>query len=79
MRKRTNIYPCYQSDFKCIDTYKKFTQGTIYKITGFGNEKRDGKKVDVWWIKPILHDDDEFSVIKTTVNRLIDKQIIKLL
>ena len=74
-----NVYPSFQSEFKCVDTYKDFTQGVSYEITGFGTDFRKGKKVSVWFITALNFDEEEFNVIKTTVNKLIDKGIIKIL
>jgi len=78
MRAKRDVHPCFKSVFKCIDTYKMFTQGVSYEITGFGNDFRNGKKVDVWYIAP-LGSDKEFSVIKETVNVLIDNKTLKIL
>ena len=76
--KNKNVYPCFQSTFKCIDTFNKFTQGTSYEITGYGTDKRGGEKVSVWYITSLDFEEEEFTIIKTTLNKLIDKRIIKL-
>ena len=76
--KTKGIPPCFKSKFKCIDTYKKFIAGQSYEITGFGTDIRGDKKVEVWFITP-LGSKKEFSVIKTTINALVDARVLTIL
>lgn len=72
------IYPVFENEVKCIDTYKNFIQGLSYKITAFGTEKREDKKVEVWWVNCTDENEDqeEFTIIKSSMNALIDRKII---
>jgi hypothetical protein len=76
--KTKGIHPCFKSKFKCIDTYKKFIAGQSYEITGFGNDIRGYKKVEVWYVTP-LGSKEEFSVIKTTINALVDARVLTII
>ena len=68
----------FRDKFKCLDTYKKFIAGQSYEITGFGTDIRGDKKVEVWFITP-LGSKKEFSVIKTTINALVDARVLTIL
>ncbi len=77
MKKRKGVHPVFKSKIKCIDTYKGFVGGVSYEITGFGKRNIEGKNIDIWFIKALNNDQEEFSVIKTTVNVLVDNGILK--
>ena len=71
----------FKDSFKCTETFNYLISGCIYQIDGFGTDNRiiDGKKekVDVWYIK-CLNDEDqeEFTIIKTTLNKLYKRKMI---
>jgi hypothetical protein len=70
------IHPVFQDKIKCVDTFKMLTAGFTYIINGFGTDKREGKNVDVWYIKCLDDESPEFTVVKTTFNILFDRKII---
>ena len=71
------IWPAFESQFKCQESYKNFLQNREYRITAFGTEIRGEEKKEVWWITPIDDEEQEtFTIIKTTINALFDRRIL---
>jgi len=71
------IWPAFESQFKCQDSYKNFIQNQEYKITAFGTEPRGGEKKEVWWITPMDDEEQEtFTIIKSTINTLYDRGVL---
>ena len=71
------IWPAFESQFKCQETYKKFIQNREYRISGFGTETRGEEKKEVWWITPMDDEEQaEFTIIKKTINALFDRRVL---
>ena len=77
MNKPETNQIAFQDQFRCVQTFAKFVASCDYQISGFGTDWRGDKKVDVWYVK-CLNDEDqeEFTVIKTTVNELFKRKTL---
>jgi len=78
MKKQKGIHPCFGDKLICVDTFRNFTKDSMYEITGFGTDMRKGKKESVWWVCSLDFKKEEFTIIKTSLNTLIDSKILKI-
>lgn len=71
------VYPCFESELKCIKTLVNFKKGEFYKIEGFGNSKgADEVKFAVWFMVDLSNPHIKFPVKKETINTMIDKGML---
>lgn len=67
------IYPCFESELKCIQTLVNFKKGEFYKIEGFGKIQN----IDVWYIQDMSNPAIKFPVKKTTMEVMVDSKMIE--
>jgi len=71
------VYPCFESELKCLKGLVNFKKGEYYKIEGFGNSKgADEVKLPVWFIQDMSNPHIKFPVKKETIKMMIDKKMI---
>lgn len=67
------LYPCFQSELKCLQTLVNFKKGEFYFIEGFGTKRNDqGESFQVWYIQDLSNPHIKFPVRKTTMEKMID-------
>lgn len=67
------VYPCFESELKCLQTLVNFKKGEFYKIEGFGTSKGTNEEVlDVWYIQDLSNHHIKFPVKKETMEIMID-------
>lgn len=64
--------------FKCKETFKKFIVNSEYQVDGFGKDRRGDEKVDVWYIRCISNEQENFSIVKPSINKLFKHNILEI-
>ena len=71
------VYPCFESELKCLVGLVNFKKGEFYQIEGFGTSKgKDENKFNVWYIKDMSNPQIKFVVKKETMEMMIDENMI---
>ena len=71
-RAAKGVYPCFESELKCLETLVNFKEGEFYKIEGFGKIE----DVDVWYMQDLSNPHIKFPVKKITMEVMIDTNMI---
>lgn len=65
--------------FKCKETFKKFIINSEYEVYGFGKDRRGDEKVDVWYIRCISNEQESFSILKPSINKLFQHNVLEII
>jgi len=65
--------------FKCKETFKKFIINSEYEVYGFGKDRRGDEKVDVWYIRCISNEQENFSIVKPSINKLFKHNVLEII
>jgi hypothetical protein len=72
-RAAKRIYPCFESELKCLKTLVNFKKGEFYLIEGFGTKRNEqGESFQVWFMRDLSNPHIKFPVRKTTMEKMID-------
>lgn len=77
-RVAKGIYPCFESELKCLETLVNFKKGEFYKIVSFGiGRDKEKKPFQVWYMQDLSNPNIKFPVKKETMDMMINKKMIK--
>ena len=67
------VYPCFESELKCLETLVNFKKGEFYFIEGFGTKRDEqGEPFQVWYMQDMSNQHIKFPVKKETMEMMID-------